>query len=141
MTNRQFWDKLERLSSQESTVETVAEFIRILRAGYQQDLQILVGGVIRFDDPNCFNQCCFLTEKGEKSMIYYTNRKHFRKKFMNLPVLSTTQAECIEANVKEMIDNALNKKEVTALYFNPKTKNELIIPKKLLQFMFLHDTI
>lgn len=135
MTNEQFWKKLDNITKQKQTFTTTQAFLRVLADGYSQDLDILVLGVKSQKNSDCFNQACIIDD-GEKSMLYFTDRRHFKNSKSTAPVGSTYQPECMSVYIGDVIDNAIEKDDVTSLIFNQGTRNMYIIPKLMLMIAF-----
>ena len=136
MTNKQFWEKLDRITNKKQTLKTTKEFLEVLAKGYAQNLDILIYGVGKPGDDENVNQACIITN-GEKAMLYFTNKRHEKNCKSVAPVGSTYKAECWEVNVCDVINNAIEKDEVTSIIFNQGTNNMYIIPKMLLAIALL----
>lgn len=134
MTNEQFWKKLDNITNKKQTFSTTQAFVQVLAEGYSQDLDILIFGVENPKNKDIFNQNCIMHD-GEKGMLYLTDRRHAKNSKLITPVGSTYQPKCMAVYSCAVIDNALEKDEVTSLIFNHGTENMYIIPKILLELV------
>ncbi len=139
MINEQFWKKLDRITNKKQTPATTHEFLKVLVEGYSQELEILILGVENPKNKDYFNQACIMND-GEKAMLYFTDRKHFKNSKTVTPVGSMYQPKCMSAYICDVINNAIEKNEVTSLIFNQGTKNMYIIPKLALIMALLRYT-
>lgn len=132
MTNEQFWKKLDNITNKKQTFSTTQAFLQVLAEGYSQDLDILIFGVENPKNKDIFNQN-YIIHNGERGMLYLTDRKHAKNSKLITPVGSTYQPKCMAVYSCAVIDNALEKEEVTSLIFNHGTENMYVIPKYLLE--------
>lgn len=72
-----------------------------------------------------------------KAMLYFTDKMHTNKTKLTAPVGSMYQLKCMPVCICDVIDNAIEKDEVTFLIFNQGTRNMYIIPKMLLTIALL----
>lgn len=136
MTNQQFWKKLDQITNKKQTFKTTQEFLQVLVKGYEQELNILIYGVGKTDDAESVNQACIITD-GEKAMLYFTDKRHEKNCKSVAPVGSMYQPKCWEVNICDVINNAIEKEEITSLVFNQGTNNMYVIPKFLLAVALL----
>lgn len=136
MTNEQFWKKLDRITNKKQTLATTREFLKVLADGYSQELKILVFGVERPENKDLFNQSCVICD-GKKGMLYFTDKRHAKNCKLITPVGSTYHPKCMSVYICDVINNAIEKDEITSLIFNQGTKNMYVIPKILLAVVLL----
>ena len=139
MTDKQFRKKLDQITNKKQTLKSTQEFLEVLAKGYTQQLNILIYGVSKTNDDENINQACII-KNGEKAMLYFTDKRHVKNTKSVAPAGSTYQAKCYEVNICDVINNAIEKDEVTSLVFNQGTNNMYIIPKMLLVVVLLKNS-
>ena len=55
---------------------------------------------------------------------------------MNTFSVVAKQPQCLSVYIRDVIDNALDKDEITSLIFNHNSEHEVVIPKLLLSVVF-----
>lgn len=136
MTNEQFWRKLDNITNKKQTFSTTQAFLKVLAEGYSQELNILILGVENPKNKDFFNQNCIIHD-GKKGMLYFTDERHVKNSKLITPVGSMYQSKCMSVYICDVINNAIEKDEITSLIFNQGTKNMYVIPKILLAVALL----
>lgn len=137
MTNEEFWKQLDEITKKPQTLETTRALLSLLSLGYEEGNKILIWGVEDFYGKDTVNQACMLDEKGRKTMLYLTDKRHaVNAKFSFMPLM-VHQPKCVTAFLCDVIDNALDKDEVDAIVFNYNTDQMYIVPIEILALHFM----
>lgn len=133
MTNEQLWDRLEKAVKTKSLLKRAVKMSLLLKHGYEQDLDILVSGSFRDNDPEALYLGYIDNDCGDNFIMCYTGWEHAHKEWRageTENVLYGSTAFDIRAVVNDLYD----KKSVTGIVFNPEDEDTIfILPKVILE--------
>lgn len=127
MTNNMFWRKLDRITNRRNPVAHMAEFMEILKEGYEQDLDIIVSTTpIR----NGFANQTYLGEKNARFYICYTSKAHARNEWRTGD--NGAPMEWHTMRLRDVMNNMFHKSSGAGLLFNPDSKTESMLVLKMM---------
>ena len=132
-SDEEFWKALDDVAQKKQDFETTRQFIHLLKKGYVEERSILILGVEGLYEEGKINQSC-LCGDGKKAMLYFTDEKYAVT--LNTFSVVAKQPQCLSVYIRDVIDNALDKDEITSLIFNHNSEHEVVIPKLLLSVVF-----
>ncbi len=135
MRNRELWEKLDGLASQERSNSRDWEFMKLLKTAYDDDLKIFISCVEPLDlfgeSGDEYIHQGYLKSDGNRFLICYTSSEHARRERRRGE--NGGQIGWATAKAREIMNNMFNKKAVTGLVFNPEDNKMVIILKSELE--------
>ena len=131
MTQKQFFMKLDQLSSKPMTIERVTDFANTIILAYREDLYMYC--LVKqngFNDETC-NQMYLGPFDKRYLCCYSSQRKAKLPKPEDVAVTGLIIVQ--ELSVREVVDNMLNKDVITGLVFNHTSDCPYIVDKEVLE--------
>lgn len=134
-SDEEFWKALDDIAAKKQDFETTRQFINVLKKGYIEECSILIVGIEDVNGKDTVNQACIWNGEN-KVMLYLTDEKYCNGEYKFFPVTIAQRPHCVKAYICDVINNALEKEEVSAIVFNHGSEHEVVIPKFILSLCF-----
>ena len=127
MTNRAFWKKLDLITKRENPPAHIAEFMEILKDGYEQNLDVIVSTTPVW---NGLAHQTYLGDRNARFYICYTSKAHARNEWRIGN--DGSPAEWNIMSLRDMMNNMFNKTSGAGLVFNPDSETESMVVLKMM---------
>ena len=131
MTQKQFWMKLDQISSKEMTIERLTDFVNTIILAYRENLSLYC---LVLQDSLDADECkqMYAGPFDRRYLICFSSMR--KAKLPPKETLAVTGYVCIQQIlVREIVDNALSKDVSSGLVFNKDSAYPYIVEKEMLE--------